>query len=100
MNVPSYCSAAAGMFIVQRCVDATTFTYRSDERELKVEITVDEVFEFERSPTHLPHLTRAGRVGPQSLFTLFKFVSRTERKRERRETVETFANSLDASLGG
>ena len=49
---------------VQRCVDAATFTYRSDERELKVEITVDEVFEFERSPTHLPHLTRAraGRV--------------------------------------
>ena len=98
MNVPSYCSAAAGMFIVQRCVDATTFTYRSDGRELKVEITVDEVFEFERSPTHLPHLTRAGGVsGPQSLFTLFKFVSRTERKRERRETVATFANSLDAS---
>ena len=60
VNVPSYCSAAAGMFIVQRCVDATTFTYRSDERELKVEITVDEVFEFERSPTNLPHLTRAG----------------------------------------
>ena len=95
MNVPSYCSAGSGRRHAHCCGTALTRRpLNTFGRELKVCRDHRRRRLRLRALAHPPSTSDLGVSRAQSLFTLFKFVSRREKARG---TVATFANSLDAS---